>query len=152
MKSEKGVTLLVLAITIVILLLLAGAAINTGRDTTANVARMAFITKLQVVQAKVEYFAEMKEEVYQNLGQSADVLDSQKKTQLANAIGSSIDSNYRYFTPEDLAQIEVTGVDEAVLINFKKRQVISINGFEQNKIIYYTLEQMGEAKYVPNSV
>lgn len=149
MKKNKGVTLVALVITIVVLLIVTSIALVSGGQTITSMQRTNFITKLQTIQAKVDYFAEKKQEEYENLGQPIENLGHQERARIGNAIGTVINSDFRYFTPEDLEQIEVKGVDEAVIINFKTRQIASINGFVYNEDTYYTLEQLGEGKYIP---
>lgn len=152
MKAEKGITLVSLVVTIVILLIIATVAINAGTGTVENVTRTAFVTRMQTIQAKVDYFGEKSEEEYRNLGQSISNLNSQKRTELAYSIGYVIDEDYRYFTPQTLEQIEVNGVEEYVIINFKTKHVVSVNGFKYKGEMFYTLEQLGEEKYTPSSV
>ena len=53
-KSEKGVTLLILAITIIVLFILMGVSVNTGYNTLTNVRAGRVISNMNLIKVKLE--------------------------------------------------------------------------------------------------
>jgi Tfp pilus assembly protein PilE len=53
LKSEKGITLVTLAVTIIIMLIIASVTITAGMDSVKNSKKTAYITELEMIQEKV---------------------------------------------------------------------------------------------------
>lgn len=52
MKSDKAITLIALSITIIVLIILAGVAFSTGRDTLESSKLTAFTTEMKLMQIR----------------------------------------------------------------------------------------------------
>ena len=123
MKNQKGITMISLVITIVILFLLATVSINLSFDTYSVANIQGFISKMKVIQGKVDNIAEETEDVdslsYQKLINLSDeetydkflnIISHPEKYNIDTEISwnSELDSdpkNYYYFKENDLEQL-----------------------------------------------
>ena len=123
MKEAKGITMIVLTITIVIMIILAGITVYYGQELLQNVKLQDLRTNMLLIQAKAKEYVE---EVNFQL---VNVTDEDKKSQIKSEnlkgislTDSSIDSNvlnaaeatgkiegekadYYYLTPENLNEM-----------------------------------------------
>ena len=145
MKKESntsGITLISLVITIIVMLIIAGISVTAGLDSVRNTKKTAFITELEIIQEKVNTIYEKrklnKEDIayYNSLGQDVSVVDESKLTEVLNGISQE---GYRYFSKEDLSQLDLSDIAQDVIINFDTRDVRSITGIEIDGTIYYCL-------------
>lgn len=140
MKKEKGITLITLVITVVLMLILAGTAIYSGSDTIQNSKVMAFQTEMQIVQAKVNVIAEKiqtGDTYYNTVGKDITTLSGNMQNKITTALQGESKDGFKYFDKEELKKIEIDGIKQRVLINFAKREVVSINGVKKEGVIYY---------------
>ena len=161
MKNEKGITMIVLVITVLLMVILAGATINYGVNSLNVTKLQNFSYELQQIQGKVDSIYEkikLGDEEYIILGN--EITDSEKAVEtLKNVKGINysniLDSQreeyyyqdnfsyYRYLTQRDLENIfDITSNPGDVIINFTTTEVISVNGFNYDGRTYYTLSQL----------
>lgn len=92
MKSEKGITLVALMITIIVILIIAGVATYSGMESVDTAKRTAFISEMEMIQAKVNIIYEKRKtneqdlEYYNNLGQDISKVSENK---LNTALGGT---------------------------------------------------------------
>ena len=99
MRKEKGITLVALLITIVIMILLAGVTISVTTDMQEQINFEAFKTHLDILQTEVI-------EKYESISDEMKEIDS-----------------FETYTPEELVDMGFSEVDQNVYINWKTRQV-----------------------------
>ena len=99
MRKEKGITLVALLITIVIMILLAGVTISVTTDMQEQINFEAFKTHLDILQTEVI-------EKYESISDEMKEIDS-----------------FETYTPEELVSMGFSEVDQNVYINWKTRQV-----------------------------
>ena len=144
MKNEKGITIVTLVITIVIMIILAGVVTSNGIQSVKNAQKTVFISEMEMIQAKVNTIYEERKsnnqnlEYYNNIGQDISVVDSNKITQV---LGSSTEG-FKYFSKEDLRKISLDNITQDVLINFDTREVASLKGIEIDGVTYYKLKDI----------
>lgn len=152
MRNNKGITMVSLVVTIVILLILSTITLNFSIDSYKAVKVQNFIAKLKVIQSKVDNIAEQTDDVsnygFTSFGDITDgeeifynIINNPKEYNITSSWNSELDSdpeNYYYFTPQDLEDmLGLEDQDLTVIINFKTRNVISKTGVEQDDIVYY---------------
>lgn len=161
MKNEKGITLIVLIITIVLMIIIAGTAISYGGDSLKAVKLQNFRYELEQVQGKVDTIFEkikLGSEEYILLGneiteseEAMNTLTIAKDINYSNILDTERDkyyyqdnfSYYRYLTQSDIQEIfNITSKPGDMIINFKTREVISVEGFEYDGRTYYTLDEL----------
>ena len=142
MKNDRGVTLTIVIITVLLLVILAGLIINYSRKTYQGSQVIKFQTYMKVLQKKVDIALESGED-YETLGSP---LTSEQKAKLQEII--SADSNIatrdvdevklRYFSGADIENyIDITDVGDDIVINFANRDIISLNGVVKNNTTHY---------------
>lgn len=123
MKNEKGITLVILTITIIVMMILAGIAVHYSRDLIRNAKLQDLKTNMLLIQAKA------KECVEEVSFQTANINDGSTIEQIKSTnykgtplVGSGIEeeakatgkiedakiNEYYYFTLEDLKSIGIT--------------------------------------------
>lgn len=144
-NNREGITLVSLAITIIVMIIITGITIKTGMDSIQNSNKMAKITELEMIQEKVNTIYERRKlsedsmTYYNSLGQDISVVDSSKLELILNGIS---EEGYRYFSKEDLTQLELSDMSQDVIINFGTRDVVSVTGIIDEGIIYYRLSDI----------
>lgn len=153
-KNEKGITLMALIITIIVMLILAGVSIKSGSDAVEQTRLKGFYSKLETIQKRVDEIATNNESytdeggniVYlKEQGTAFADLDNTQKMKLENIIqNKNINadaSKFRYFSVEDLKKFfELLDFEYDVFIDFDDRVVIAADGIEINGKTYYALE------------
>lgn len=136
-KREKGITLIALVITIIIMLILAGITINTGLGGIKETTEKKLISELGMVNhALLETKTKMdllKEEYpgvpYTNLSEINTII-----SEINNKItaGETINlkdpdhpENYYYLSAENLKQIGITDAEDEYIVNYKTGEVIN---------------------------
>lgn len=144
MKNQNGVTLISLVVTIILMVILASVVTFGGIDSISSAKRTTFISELEIIQAKVNSIHEQRKaskqdkEYYDSIGQNVSVLG----TKLSEILGGSSQDGFKYFSKNDLKNIDIENVNQNVIINFDTREVISVDGIEQDGKKYYKLKDI----------
>lgn len=150
-NSEKGITIVALVLTIIILLILASTATYTGIESYNKAEQIKFVSQLQLIQAKVDEMVQDKEFDAAEIGNKL-TSDQQSILNSANGndeiVGNSENSeNIKYFTKDELSKVfNIDNVDEDIIINFETREVISTVGFKYKGTTYYTQYKLPEGQ------
>lgn len=140
--SEKGITLVSLVITIIVLAIITGIAVSASTDSIKSAKRTAFITELEMIQEKVNTIYEKRKlneediEYYNSLGQDVSKVEASKLLQILKGQSSM---GYLYFSKEDLKKLDLDNISQDVIINFNTRDVVSLTGIEIDGNTYYKL-------------
>ncbi len=136
MEKNKGITLITLIMTVIILLIIAGLSINYGINTYKSSKVMKFETYMKILQKKVDIMIEEGID-YTTVGTA---LTNGQKDRL-QAIMPTIDTSepqLRYFSSDNIEEVfDVPEVYDEIVINFANRDVISLNGVEKNGVMHY---------------
>lgn len=145
MKNQKGITLITLAITIMVMSLIAGVVTYSGMESVNNAKKTAFISELEMVQAKVNTIYEKRKtstnetNYYNQLGIDATLLEDDEIT---TALGGTPKDGFRYFYASDLKAIGLDNINQQVLINYDTREVVSVTGIKIDGVMYYKLKDI----------
>lgn len=144
LKQEKGITMIALIVTIVVMIIIAAIAIYSGKDTIKKANLESLKTNMLLIEAKTRGYVE---EVNHKIGVKPDTVEETKKEEIRNevyvrsgnlkkaseatselsgiTIPSSIDLSKCYYIPKEalnnmgLGKIEVKS-DEAYLVQFNE--------------------------------
>lgn len=155
LKNNKGITLMALVITIIILIILASIGTYSGVQVVKSAQFTAFSTELKIMQTQVNKLYEEKkngnDEYVDNLGKT---ISSNTSTQTQannvftqNASGITDQNGYKYFDTDTIKSLNIEGVEGEFFVNIDKRSVVSYDGFEYAGKTYYTLEQLPDGLY-----
>ena len=159
MKNKKGITLMSLVITIIVIMIIASIATYSG----ANMVRYAKYNKakaeIKIIQTQVgKWYTEYKDgnNDVLNYGKglnenSQEISDAIESTFLAVGItDESVKSNYRFFS-EQYLKSEI-GLDASLdyLISVKDRDTMLVAGISYNNMKYITLKDFEIEKIESN--
>lgn len=159
-ESERGITLIALTITILVLLVLSAVAINSGISTIKSAKLTAFTAEMKLMQGKVnELYRNWKdgvkfnEDEVLNIGKKIEDADENVKNAAETAflsanVKTEDRENYKYYDSDTLKLLGLEEVKGEFFVNIQKRSVISYNGFKDDEgLYYYTLEQLPRGLY-----
>lgn len=144
MKNNKGITLIILLCTVVVLLIITGLVLYNGMETYKKSKVVKFEAYMKVIQKKVDL---MIEENYDIATLGSELTQSQRNT-LQEIIDNDT-SNYiqtddvnnskiRYFSSSDInSTFDIPDVNDDIAVNFSNREVISLNGVEKDGVMHY---------------
>ena len=154
-KNNKGITLMALVITIIVLIILASVGIYSGIQVVKSAQFTAFSTELKIMQTQVNKLYEEKRngntEYVNNLGaainSNATIQTQANKVFTANESEITDQEGYKYFDTNTIKGLNIEGVEGEFFINIDKRSVVSYDGFNYEGKTYYTLEQLPDGLY-----
>lgn len=153
MKKQKGITLISLIVTIIVLSILASIATYSGINVIRSSKYTAFTTELKIMQTQVNaIYEENKEAEYGEIIEDNPQVQAQAEKVFAenteNASGITDRTGYRYWSKEYIKNtLKIEGVKQAFFVNIEKRSVVSYEGLEYEGKTYYTLKQLPNGLY-----
>lgn len=154
-KNEKGITLIALILTILLMLIIIGISVNTGMESYQKTEMEGFYTQLDIVQKKVDYIATTNER-YDMLGESLNTNQIYKLSQILEKEGSNLGlevSNFKYFTREDVERLlGLSDIKYNVFVDFKTRTIIAEEGITINGETYHILPKTVYNVELDNSI
>lgn len=161
MKKEVGITMVALIITILLMVILITATVNYGVNSLSTIKFQNFKYELEQVQGKVDTIYEkikLGETDYFMIGanvtdneEAENVLQMTRGINYSNILDSQKDNYYyqdvytyyRYLTQYEIQDLlDISSEPGDMIINFKTRDVISVQGFTFDERTYYSLSQM----------
>lgn len=145
MRDTKGITLISLIITIIVMLIIAGVATYSGIEAINTTKKTAFISEMEMIQAKVNTIYEKRKEstqqlqYYNEIGQDISKVEESK---LTTVLGETPKEGFRYFSKKDLKTLELENINQEVIINYDTREVISLTGIKIKDMVYYKLKEI----------
>ena len=147
MGNEKAITLVTLTITIIILLILASVTTYSGISTIQSSKLNKYKQELEIMQSEINLLYE-KYSMQIKAGEEIEIGEELTNSEEENNAFSGADENdktgYRKFTKQTLEELGIDGIEREYLVNISKRKVISLEPFEQDKELYYTLDQISD--------
>lgn len=125
MKDNKGVTLFILIVTIIVMLILLGVGTSIGMNSLQHSKMVKFVSYMQTIQKQVDMYTS---EELETLGST--VPNTSQATSILNQCPEISDknvNNYRYFNKEMLSEnFDINNVDDNIIVNFNTREVVSL--------------------------
>lgn len=151
MKNNKGITLVSLLVTIIVLLILASIATYSGLNVINSSKLTIFTTELKIMQTKVNelYQEDSKKQYGVEITGNFQTQANKVFTELKNDAQSGVISQdgYRYWSKELLKELGVEGIERDFFVNLEKRSIVSYQGFRDGEKTYYTLSQVPNGLY-----
>ncbi len=163
-RSKSGITLITLAITIVVLLILASIATYSGMEVIKSSKLTVFTTELKMMQSKINeiyqkykdnevitinnecYYGENKEEGQKSILEIGTVVQDQSLQLLIQQLKGDAEK-YRVWDNNLIKQLGIEGVEGRFLINILERSIISCEGLEYEGKIYHSISQLPDSLY-----
>lgn len=154
LKNNKGITLISLVVTIILLLILASISINAGTESLTDAKYYKGIANIKTMQSKVNELYEEYKNGDTSILQYGTQLNQTTQELLAYNTVKEIDSNignledFRYYSTQYIKNdLGLEGVEYDFIINIKTRAVILVDGLERNRKKYYALCQVEGEQY-----
>lgn len=154
--NSKGVTLIALVITVIVLLILASIATYSGMDIIESSKLNTFTAEMKIMQTQVNSLYDKwqrGEEDINALGESLDYnpenpeVSEQANKVLKDELFIDDISGYRYYDQETIQDLGIEGVKQEFFINVEQREVVSYKGLKYDGDMYYTLIQLPDGLY-----
>ena len=154
--KDKGITLVSLVVTIVLLLILSTIAYETGKGTIESAKLSAYRAEMTIMQEEVDNLEQqfrqgkISETEIASLGKDWSEAEGASEAFIGAGVEDEDKSGYRYFTADDLKALGIENIENDYLINIQKRSVISLNGVKYHGEKYYTIsdENLPGGKYI----
>lgn len=154
MRNEKGITLVALAVTVIVMSILATVAISTGQNAIEENKVIAFINELKIAQAEVNIIVEKQKSgdtTYDSIGTEISDLDTETLAKLLSGCFKGKTSEemakFKYYTIPDLIRMGIENVNQDLVINVETREVLSVEGIQNSGKMCYKLEDFPSESY-----
>lgn len=149
-KSENGITIVSLVITVVVLIIVASITVYTGTGVIKQATLQTINTNMMLIQAKTKTIAEQAKfnndtSNYKGILVS-DISGDKNIDKLVNE-GIIEDTSKCYMlTEEDLSNmgLEKISIDEGYIVNYDTEDIIYVKGVEKDGKTYYKLSELKE--------
>ena len=155
MRKEKGITLIALTITIIILIILASITTYSGISTIKSSKLNRFKQELEIMQSQVNVLYEKYNteiEAGQEIEIGEELMNSEEENNAFLGANETDKTGYRIFTKQTLEELGIEGIEREYLVNIAKRKVISLEPFEQDGKVYYTLAQLSDKNTIEEGI
>lgn len=152
-KNSKGITLVVLVLTIVILMILTSVTVYTGSSIIKQVSLQNINTDMMLIQAKAKTIVEQAKFNKDNSNYKGtpliNVLDNKKIDKLIDEGIVEDVTKYYLLSKDDLNSMGLEKVDiaDGYLVNYETEEIIYVKGFEKDNNTYYKLSDIKDLKY-----
>ena len=150
-KDNKGITLVALIVTVIVMLILIGVGIFNADQAYKNGQVSKFVTQMQLIQARIDevigdtdFITEITAEKPAITSDDISILDKAHQNHEI-PYDSSIEYNseyknqFKHFTISNLdEELDLSDIDTDVLINFTTKEIVAIDGVEYKDVVYYT--------------
>lgn len=160
LKRCKGITMISLVITIVVLMILSSITTYSGISTAREAKFYNAVHQMKVMQMKVnEWYEESKNNETTHWDKGVSIVDSGKEKVCINAYYNANKNNissseigeitdYKYFSAKCISdELDIEGINYDFLINLNTRYVILVDGIKKNEVIYYSLGEIDGESY-----
>ena len=147
MILKRGIALISLVITIILMTLIAGIGIAAGLDSINKAKVSRYNNEMQVIYARVN---ELREDYnLEELNELGQAIPSDKLEKVSTALGGASSSGYKYFDKATLeSDLGIIDVDREITINFETKDILDINGIEKDGKIIYRLSGWSNNDYI----
>ena len=140
MKSDKGITLTMLVLTVIMLLVIVGTAINVGYTSYKNAELNGYVATMNMIQARVNVLMQKIENgdtSYNSAGIDFTALDTETMERINSAVGGVALQGYKYYNQGQLELLGLENITEEVIINLTTGQIISLVPVEYKNEKHY---------------
>lgn len=139
-SSNKGITLVALAITIIMLAILTSVTINVGTGTYREMQLQGYVAKMNMIQSRVNVISQKIENgdtSYNDVGEDISSLSQTQKNKINTILNGTSSDGFKYYNQSSLKELGLDKIDEDVIINLNTRIIYSIIGIKYEGTMYY---------------
>lgn len=147
-RNQKGITIVSLVITIIILLIIGGTTVYIGTSVIKQANLQTVNTNMMLIQAKTKTIAEQakfnnNKDNYKGTVLS-DVSGNKKIDKLLETGIIEDTSKYYLLSQDDLVSmgLEKIDIEDGYIVNYETEEVIYVKGYENEGVTYHKLNDM----------
>lgn len=147
-KNQKGITIVSLVITIIILLIIGGVSVTVGTSVIKQATITNINTNMMLIQAKTKTIAEQakfnnNQDNYKGTVLS-EVSGNKKVNKILEAGIIEDASKYYLLSKDDLVSmgLEKIDIEDGYIVNYETEEIIYVKGYENDGITYHKLTDM----------
>ncbi len=146
--NEKGITIVSLVITVILLIIVTSVAVNTGTSVIKQANLQTINTNMMLIQAKTKTVSEQakfnKDTSNYKGTLISDISNNQKILKLIDNGVIDDTSKYYLLSSTDLQDLGLQKIDieDGYVVNYETEEVIYVKGFESNGTTYYKLSEL----------
>lgn len=152
-KNSKGITLVSLVITIILLMLITSVTVYTGSNVIKQVNLQNVNTDMMLIKAKVKTMEEQAKFNKDNSNYKGtpliDVHDNKKIDKLVDEGIVEDITKYYLLSREDLNSMGLEKIDiaDGYLVNYESEEIIYVRGLKKDDNTYHKLSDIKDLKY-----
>ena len=147
-NDNKGITLVALAITIIVLSLVTFTIVSTGINNVKNAVFSKVKAEMEIMQSQVNGWYEIYKNGDNSVLNYGDAVSNADYTKYQNAFNADVSveqaeaiEDYRMFSAEYITKtLDIDGIEDDFLISIKNRDVRLANGIDYQDKLYYTAQ------------
>lgn len=145
--NQKGVTIISLVITIILLIIITSITAYTGTGIIKQATLQTINTNMMLIQAKTKTIAEQAKFNNDTSNYKGTVLSevsgNEKIDKLVNDRIIEDTSKYYLISQEDLQDmgLEKIDIEDGYIVNYETEEIIYVRGFENEDRTYYKLSE-----------
>lgn len=160
LKNNRGITMIALVITVIVLIILASITTYSGVSTIRESRFYKAISEMKVMQAAVnEWYEDYKSGDSSIWDKGVSLNSSGKNEQITKAYNSAKTNNlngtdigditgYKFYSSNLIVDdLDIDGISYDFIINIETRNVILVDGIERKGVTYYSLNEIEEEQY-----
>lgn len=139
---KKGISLIILVITIIIMLIISAMVIGNGINMTSDVEYIRFEKEIEIIEKAVKK-SYLKDKIYgvKPSGYATDITNN--ISLINNTHGLVLDEDNIYVINEqDLKNMGITNIKGEYIVDYQKGYVFSLQGIENEGEIIYTTQKL----------
>lgn len=147
-KNQKGITIVSLIITIILLLIISGITVYIGTGVIKQATLQTVNTNMMLIQAKTKTIAEQakfnnNQDNYKGTVLS-DVSGNKKIDKLIETGIIEDKSKHYLLSKDDLVSmgLEKIDIEDGYIVNYETEEVIYVKGYENEGVTYHKLNDM----------
>lgn len=150
MKNRSGITLISLAITVIVLSILASIATYSGVEVIKSAKMTAFTTELKIMQTQINtLYQEDPNKIYgEAINSNEEVKNRAEQIFKIEEAGIASYEGYTYWSADYIKnELKIEGIEQSFFVNLPQRSIVSFEGLKYDGKKYYTLSQLPNGLY-----
>ena len=144
--NSKGITIVALTITIIVLLIIASVTVYVGNNVIRQAQLQTINTNMMLIQVKVKTIAEQVNFNKDTSGYRGTKMNASSMQKIidSGAIKNEDAENFYLLSKSDLNAmgLEKINIESGYLVNYETAEVIYVKGFSNDGKTYYKLSDM----------
>ncbi len=150
--EEKGITLVTLVVTIIVMIIITSVGIYTGTSILKQTSLQNINTNMMLIQAKTKTISEQAKfnkdtSNYKGI-KLIEVVGNEKIDELVSNHIVEDEENYYLLSQNDLNEmgLEKIQISDGYIVNYDTDEIIYVKGFKEKGQTYYKLSEMKSLK------